>query len=768
MRKKQNNSPEDKKNNFIIKSKANVTNNVCIIINNTDKNESKDDNDSKNIINNISFSNMDNINEDNKRNKYIKITDNESDSDSSNIKQNYTDNNNYNYYNPLNNNSNENDNKNKNKINNEINYIKKTLGSKLKEGSIQLFQQKDNMKLNNLNEYEAIKENINIKDKDKESENKINNEYSGIDDKIKTSSFEIEMNDQNKENNKSLKDILNFKHKELKKFEKEIEKRKKIHLKRRKIGIKEKFYPNINTDNNNRNSEYKNEIFNNLDSRSYSKPINTIRVKNKKFKTFNHNNINNTLNKNKSDRNKEINKKVKKEIKINEFKNLSIDSNEIILSDANINTFLERMKNTKKIKNKPINTIYYKKNRNIMKKEQRNEEKIFYDCDSNSNLISSTNLTFNKSIEKKRHLLGLPINVKLNNNLKKKINKINKSKEHLISKKENKNKIWRKYGKKEEKNINNSNTTYKPLKILLNQRKKNIINKNIKGTIAKKKQNKNDNFNPVQKGADYDRETYSYYNNLDSNSMESSSQLFKSKLNNINKNKIRDNTAYIAFNNSLSSTFSSKTNKTSLTNSLNYTFKSKDNNHINKSNYKLSNYNQFRNNINSKGYIFVTKSENKNFLSTIRLVKKRVKSPNKLNQIEEGEKTEEIIKNNNAEFINSDNIKQKEKEKNNVKQNKELAAIRRINQIKETYKNKGAQITNISKKYHDKLSIDLNNSFTFNNKKEVDQFQTYRILSQMQKNHKYSFSNSGSLYFIKTRSNKSLLNENKSLESFKI
>ena len=764
LRKKPNNSIEDKGNNIIIKSKSNVTNNVCIIINNADKNESKDDKNNKNIINNISFSNMDNINEDNKRNKYIKITDNVSDSYSTNINQNYSYNNNDCYYNPLvSNNSNENDNK--NKINNEINYIKMTLASKLKEESIQSLQEKDSMKLNNLNGNETIKKNNNNK------ENENNNEYADIDDQMKTSSFEIKMKDQNKKKNKSLKNILNFKHKELKNFEKEIEKKKTIQLKRYKIRIREKLYPNVNTDNNNNNNdnEFKMKIIKKLDKRCHSKQVNTIRVKNKGFKTFNHNNLNKALDNNKSYREKEINKKVKREIKINEFNNLSIDSNEIILSDANVNTFLERMKNTKKIKDKPINTIYYKKNKNFMKKGQRNGENIFYDSDSTSNLVNSTYLSFNRSIEKKRHLLGLPINVKLNHNLKKKISEANKSKVEIITKRDNKNKIWKKTDKKEEKNSKNNNKIYKQLKTFFYQRKKNSLNNDINSTIDKKKENKNNNFNRTKKDIDYDRETYSNYNNFDSNSFESQSQLFKSKLNNIKKNKIKDNTAYIAFNNSLSSTFSNKTNKTNLTNNINNTLKNKDCSQINKSNYIIANYKHFKNNTNSKGYIFVTKNENKDFLSTIRLVKKRFKYINKLNQIEEGEKKEEVTRNINTEFINNDNNKQNSKEKNKVYQKKGLAVIRRINQIKEAYKNKGNQISNINKKDHNKFSIDLNNSEIYNNnKKKPYQFQTYRRLSQIQKNHQYSFSNSGSFYIIKSKSNRGLLSENKSLESFKI
>ena len=53
-------------------------------------------------------------------------------------------------------------------------------------------------------------------------------------------------------------------------------------------------------------------------------------------------------------------------------------------------------------------------------RELPNEEKILYEYNSTPNLLNNINLTFNQSIEKKRQLLGLPINVKRNNNLKSK------------------------------------------------------------------------------------------------------------------------------------------------------------------------------------------------------------------------------------------------------------------------------------------------------------------------------------------------------------
>ena len=123
----------------------------------------------------------------------------------------------------------------------------------------------------------------------------------------------------------------------------------------------------------------------------------------------------------------------------------------------------------------------------------------------------------------------MPINVKLNSNLKKKISETNKFKDNIISKKENKNKIWRKTEKKEEKNSKNNSKINKPLKTFFYQRNKNSLNKDNKSTIAKKKMNKNNNSNNVKKDIDYDKETYSNYNNFDSNSFESQSQLFKAK-----------------------------------------------------------------------------------------------------------------------------------------------------------------------------------------------------------------------------------------------
>jgi hypothetical protein len=118
-----------------------------------------------------------------------------------------------------------------------------------------------------------------------------------------------------------------------------------------------------------------------------------------------------------------INKKGDKKIKASNLTNLSIDSDEIILSDDNMNLFIAPKKDTNKAKDKPITIIYHKKN---LKREQPNEEKILYEYDSTPNLLNNINLTFNQSIEKKRQLLGLPINVKRNNNLKsKKMDKIN-------------------------------------------------------------------------------------------------------------------------------------------------------------------------------------------------------------------------------------------------------------------------------------------------------------------------------------------------------
>ena len=83
----QNNSIETNSNNITLGSRANITNNVCIIINNQEKKESKDKTINRDInLNNISFSKMENIYEDNKGDNYIKIDDNNSGTDKTNIK----------------------------------------------------------------------------------------------------------------------------------------------------------------------------------------------------------------------------------------------------------------------------------------------------------------------------------------------------------------------------------------------------------------------------------------------------------------------------------------------------------------------------------------------------------------------------------------------------------------------------------------------------------------------------------------------------------
>ena len=642
----QNNSIETNSNNITLGSRANITNNVCIIINNQEKKESKDKTINRDInLNNISFSKMENIYEDNKGDNHIKIDDNNSGTDKTNINRNCKEN--MRNYNPFINNSNEKDNK--NKINNEINYIKMTLASKLKEENIQLYQQKENINgnINNQKEYGTIEKN-----KDKNA-NENCNPYGDMDEKINTPSFKIKLGGESKEKrNKSMRNILNCKIKKLKNLEKEIEQKKSdIQQKKNKVQLKKKGNMNLNTDNNNdKQNKKKNKTFKNWDKRCYSKPVNTIGVKSKDLKTFNHSNLNKTLNKNKSHMDYDVNKKEDKKIKESDLTNLSIDSDEIILSDANMNTFMA----PKKAKDKPITIIYHKKNQ---KRELPNEEKILYEYNSTPNLLNNINLTFNQSIEKKRQLLGLPINVKRNNNLKSKKNGQNKSKAYIIRKKED----------------NNNSKTDKSLRVIYNKRQ---IYQEIKNNNMKGKEKKNDNVNSAKKETDYDNESYPYsnYNNYVSNSVETSSNLFKTNLTNIYNNK--DKTANIPVSNSLASILSTKTNKTSLTNRTYQTnrtlYKNSDNNFINKSNNNLSNFNKFKKYINSNGSnIYVTRHENKNFLSTIRLVKKREKNINKTNEIEEGAKKEEVIvKNINKVIISTNKQEKKEKRKKKKKKKK--------------------------------------------------------------------------------------------------
>ena len=757
----QNNSIETNSNNITLGSRTNITNNVCIIINNQEKNESKGNIVNRDInLNNISFSKMDYIYEENNGDNYINHDNNESEINNTNINKKFNENktNNNSNCNPFTNYSNENDNK--NEISNEINYIKMTLASKLKEEKIQLDPQKANINtnINSQNEYGTIE-----KSKDKNT-NENYNGYSDMDDKINTPSFKIKLEGESKEKrNKSMRNILNCKIKKLKNLEKEIEQKKTdIQQKKSKVELKKRGNLNLNIDNNkDKENKRKNKTFKIWDKRCYSKPVNTLGVNFKDFKSFNHNNLNKIQNKNKSFIDYDINKKEDKKIKASDLTNLSIDSDEIILSDANINAYMAPKKDQKKTKEKPITIIYRKKN---LKREEPNEEKIFYEYDSTPNLLNNVNLTFNQSIEKKRQLLGLPINVKRNNNLKSKKNVQYKSKDYIIGKEENNNNI-----KKD-----------KSLRVIYNKRQ---INQDIKNINIQVKEKKNDNINSAKKEIAYDNESYPYsnYNNYGSNNVDTSSNLFKTNLNNIYKNK--DKTANIPISNSLASIFSTKSNKTSFTNRTNQTnrtlYKNSNNNYINKSNSNLSNFNKFKKYINSNGSnIYVTRHENKNFLSTIRLVKKREKNIIKTNQIEEGEKKEEIIvkninnviiKNNSNKKEKKEKEKEKEKEKVKINQSRELAAIRRINQIKEAYKNKGSQITSLNKKFNNKSNMDLNISNDNNNKKKKTyKFQTYRRLSEIQKSPRYSFNNNNRTISIgKSRSNKSLLKGNRSFGSFR-
>ena len=536
----QNKAIENNNNNITMSSRSNVTNNVCIIINNPEKNEFEEDSNNKSFhFQDISFAKKEsrssskkkkikdnlNINDNSNENNNINININENknyninnitginnrinynkninkdnndklninniekynqseeiyneiDNNNFNIKENifnninennnnkynekYVNNSNQgeinkidnyliNYNNSFNNNDNYNDNENKNKINDEINFIKLKLASKLIKEKLQTsisqtYEQKDEIILNNKkysNSNDIPENNINnFKCSEFQEENLGNS--------IKKPSLEIKNNPDNIDNrNKSLRNVLNSKLKKLRNLEKEIQlKKHSLKQKKNSAEFKRKTKQgNILNTENNKNNYNKIKVF---DKRSFSKPDNNIiKIKNKVLKTFNHDNI---TYKNAS-KSKMIhkNKKKNKENENNKYSNLSIDSDEIILNDNDINKIINPKINTK-IKKKNITNNNGNQQNNKEKNSKNIEnpqinENIYAQYDSNSNLIPNPNLTFNQSIAKKRQLLGLPLIVK------EKINKKKELKEKEFQKNNDKiymNKKVIKYDKKNE------------------------------------------------------------------------------------------------------------------------------------------------------------------------------------------------------------------------------------------------------------------------------------------------------------------------------
>ena len=738
----QNNSSIDN-NNITIGNRSNVTNNVCIIINNSDKSSSKDN--IKN--NNFNYHDISFAEKENNFKIDFKINDSMNANGSNKLKQNIL----------INDYSDKKENE--NRINNEINYIKMSLASKLNDESFQTicqtYHQKEEISLNNQN-----KKNLYINEMTERKENARNYLPEYFENNLKTPSFKQNGNKENKKiKNKSLKEILNIKQKKLEN-EKEFN---MINSKKRNRSVE-----NIKIKNNKVNNNKFNKKAN---QRCFSKPNNSIKSKNKMIKAFNHNNIKTNPNPNKSQIINKITylkKKINKEEE-NKYNDLSIDSDEIILSDEKIN-ISKKIKQTKNKKKK--NYIAFNKYNDI-NNEQTKKEKMHHEYGSTPNLFATSNLTFNQSIEKKRKLLGIPLNLK--ENYIKKTEKVAQTRKNINNSKEKEIK----YLKKNDKNENKQK-----IKIQQKSWNRNIVNnnkpsktndnkkKNIK-TTNKKEINLNDINSPYKEiGNEND---YSY-KNYDTHNSDIYKQLFNSN----NKKSIfanKENNHNIASTSSLASFFSTQTNKSNKKKVTLFRNKNSDYEYNSKSNNNIAYISKLKKNIQNpptfklNKNIIIKKNENKNYLNTIRLIKKRDKIINKEKENSNfDEEKSENIKSNKKTFDvdystnkNENNTKYYE---NEIKPRKELAVIRRINMKIQNYKKHGPQVYQISKRHKKKLEI--NNEYK-NNKN----YHSYRKLSEIEKRPKYVFTNNNTnnnsinIGVNKSKSNRSLPKFDKYYKSFK-
>jgi len=785
---KQSSSKDKKRENENVNQ--NVTNNVCIIINDREQKKSEENLNDNNNYENISFSKINIVNnnlfKNNKNNNKIKNCVNingisHNNKANKNIKNNEI--NNKNKYNcnvhkekkmNKNNkylNNDEKENENLIKINNEINFIKMRLAMKLKEeNKEELIMPNEKLQKDAVTQTDQIDINSSeiIGKKDIKNNNKNIIYFNSFKVKtlqkdIKAPSLKHKINIENKDKgNQSLRSILYTKQKNLKNLEKEIDIKKKT-LKQKKISgeLKKNYIQKISLKTENKNQKY----IKKFDKRCYSKPDNNIKIKNKVLKSFNHDNIVNNLNNEKAfitnSSKKRINSNSKTPIK-NDMNTLSIDSDDHILfaikkskiiknnaskaSKINKSIFGERDKIKRKKKNKNIRIRY----------QPNNDEKIYYEFDSTPNLINNINLTFNQSIEKKRELLGLPQEVEdkikkvkeiyINDKINQENNndKISLNKNKIKVKNTLKNRIMAKKNK-EEKKWNRYNIANNSTRTMYNK-------KHSKGTIYNTNYNdeNNNNYNvySIHKKKEFDSNYYSNYNKYKVNNPETNAQLFNSTFNNYSRysSTSKDKNNNIMTNNgSLSSMCSAQTNKTNITNRTNKT------NNISLK-YKISEQSDKK----TKNMI-ISKDENK--------YKKYSKNDiNKEKQRLKGEISKNVIKRADEEIgdINTHNSYEKE-----IKVKRQLAAIRRINQIKEAYKNKGPQIYQISKRHLNKFNNKNNNMNNNSNKKGSKyQFQSQRRLSEIKKGRRTSFSNQNANIKNKSKSNRSLIQINRDFKSF--
>ena len=636
-----------------------MTNNVCIIINNTEQNNALQ-NSSNNYFNgDLSFGKKENNN--NTSDINISTTEKE-----------------------------------KRKIHIEIQNIKLKLASKIKS------LEKDKYNVSNSDNNE---ENKNISVTTPSLSRNKNIKYKG-----------------NKNGIRSLKNILNMKRKYLKNLNKEIDlKRINNNIKKRSVENKKKIEslniflnPDIYYDKDAYKKSTKEKI---ITKRSYSKP-DDIQRNNIKI-------INNHSDKNKS----QISNKITKN------KTLSIDSNEVILYDSNINI------------SKNNNHIYHRKT-----EKNTDENNIDYKSPSTRTTLPLSCLTFQQSIENKRKMLGLGLDIKTN---------------------------------EENKELNNIKNIYKnnninKLKIKYNEKKPKKINININNTEKE-----------ISK---------SEYNNEDINSYDI---LSYPSISAVTTNPLDNNTKNYNFRNnfSLMSIFSNKSNKTNYNKKI---IKKKYYDNINHNNdakiFKIKN-------IMNNDIIIRKQEKNKNYVNSIRIIKKREK--NNFNNFKEDNNP---INNNINVNVNTNNtpsnIINKKENKNEIKEKKpklyeneitvkkEIATIRRINMKIEEYKNYKPQIQKISLRrknrfQEEKTLINDNNnvinkyinnidekSFKNNGNKSVNsnkgrkyRFKSYMRLSEIQAKTIDSLSKKNSIdknKKLRSKSNKSMnkLNNNIGLLKF--
>ena len=790
-----------KQNNSVVKNngatKNNVTNNVCIIINSPKQKEFEEKSYNNYNLENASFSKMNGNNKVKTKNYSINTKEingnNNCQKENLNINGCLLNNDNdykkrnYNYNSHFENkmdmdkndshlNNEDKDNENLLKINNEINFIKKRLELKLEEeNNMGLTIQKDKL------QKDAVTQTDQIDASPKVTEGKIiknNNRKvinynackteTSIEDVI-TPTFKQRVNAEKKyKENQSLRSILYSKQKNLINLVKEIDIRRKI-LRQKKISAESKKSDiekiNSHTDNKSKKNIRK------IDKRCYSKTDNNIyKLKSKVFKAFNHENIINNINTEKMDRKNSSNKRNnsisnKKNLK-NELNNLSIDSDESIICDINKNRIINLKKNislNKRKKNSMFSNRNKTKNKNMRIRSRPNNGKVHYEYDSTPNLINNMDLTFNQSIEKKRELLGLPQDIK--DKIRNKIEKIDsllknnsqiRPKEKSYSKiNRNKNEI--KYNlknkikdihKREEKTWNKNNIANKSSRTMYYKKysKRIINNKNYK-----KSETNDNNYNTynIHKKRKFDYMNYplSNCNKYQSNNPETSRQLFNNKFNNYarfsstSKDKIINK---IASNGSLSSMFSTQTNRTNCKNRTQTQRKIRSNDSSTKSKNK-GNYNSYKSNDFNNG------TNINKYLKTNKIAKKE-------NQISKEEINRNIVRNLQEEIKDMSDIKLHEKE---IKIKRQLAAIRRINQIKEEYKKKNTQLHQVNKRLLYKIGNKNNNSKSKNkNRNKNYQFQTVRRLSEIKKNPRVSFTRQnidGGKSKNKSKSNTSLI-----------